>query len=573
MGKYGTTTYATWPAKLWNALYGVSLLALLGCTGSEGNAGSDGAGGSPDTSDSTSGSGGTSHGTNGTSGTNGGGSGGVGDGTAASVETTGGDVTHSSSAGGAASTATSDAGGSAGAGGRETSDPVELPEGSSEYQGIVNLVDAAAAADLEAFLAATTTEHLVLRSGLAGPWNLFVEHYYEDYDFVFFVTGHVIDGLPVAGSFEAVNQPPMPGTGNEIAVDLGAYRSDGTLKGVIGIPYRENFFPPFSHELGHYWAVSLDTRFGFGAWRDGHYGPHWGFSSVNGQLGGFDASTLRCETPANELPPNCTPNSAGVTRYVVGAFGTNANDFRGIPYSPFEQYLMGLAPASDVPESFVLLEDAVMVEDSSDEEAGTVVVEAASLTTLPFADIVARHGTVEPLPPEARHFKAAFVVVSADPAPDAVMSDVANWAAVFGNRLAQPPLKSFEEDTGGKATLDTVLGPRRDAADPPPPERERFECDPVEQDCEQGLGCYFHGLPLCAASDGLELDEPCDAEFACAPGLDCVSGTEAPDEYFCQPYCDANDPESPLACDTLCPGNSFSQTDADGVVLASLCLP
>ncbi|HEY6722683.1 MAG TPA: hypothetical protein VI197_01595, partial [Polyangiaceae bacterium] len=393
------------------------------------------------------------------------------------------------------------------------------------------------------------------------------------YDFVFFVTDHVIDGLPVAGKFEAVNRPPIPGTGNEIAVELGAYRSDGTLKGAIGIPYHENYFPPFSHEIVHYWAAYLDTRFGFGASGDEHYGPHWGFSSVNGQLGGFDASTLRCETPADELLPNCTTNSEGATRYVVGAFGANANGFLGLPYSPFELYLMGLAPASEVPESFVLLEDAVMVEDSAEEEAGTVVVEATSLTTLPFADIVARHGSVERLPADARHFKAAFVVVSAAPAPHAVMSDVANWAAVFGNRLAQPPLKSFEEDTGGTATLDTVIGSRRDAADPPPPDRERFVCDPLAQDCEGGLGCYFHGLPLCAASDGLELDEPCDAEFACAPGLDCVSGAEAPDEYFCEPYCDATDPESPLACDTLCPDNYFSETNVDGVLLDSVCLP
>ncbi len=437
----------------------------------------------------------------------------------------------------------------------------------------MNLVDADAAADLDAFLLTTQPDHLVLRSSLAGPWNLFVDHYYEAYDFVFFVTDHVIDGVGITGSFEAVNRRPLAGTGNEIAVDLGAYRSNGTLKGVIGIPYHENYYPPFAHEICHYWAVDLDTRFGFGAWRDGHFGPHWGFSSVNGQLGGFDASTLRCETPAGALPPNCTAGSGGVTRYVVGEFGANANDFRGISYSPLELYLMGLGDASDVPESFLLLGDAAMDESSADPDAGTVVVEATSLTTLPFADIVARHGTVERLPPEARHFTAAFVVVSAEPAPDSVMSDVAGWAAVLGNRVQRPPFKSFEENTGGEATLDTMLGLRRDASDPPPPERERFECDPLTQDCDDGLGCYFHRLPLCAASDGVKLDEPCDAEFACAPGLDCVANSEAPNDYFCKPYCDAGDSSSTLACDTLCPGNYYSETDAGGTLLDSVCLP
>jgi hypothetical protein len=226
-----------------------------------------------------------------------------------------------------------------------------------------------------------------------------------------------------------------------------------------------------------------------------------------------------------------------------------------------------------VPDSFVLLGEAAMDEDSFDDEADTVVVEATSLTTLPFADIVARHGSVEPLPAAERHFTAAFVVVSREPATDAVMSDVAEWAAVLGNRLAQPPRKSFEEDTGGAATLDTVLGSRRDASDPPPPERERFECDPLAQDCDDGLGCYFHRLPLCAASDGVPLGEPCDAEFACAPGLDCVASSDAPDDYSCEPYCDASNPESPVACDALCPDNYFSETDVNGVLLDSVCLP
>lgn len=556
----------TLATKLRSSVCGVSLLALVGCSGPGSKDPNGNAGGSPNASGPSSSSGGTGQGTDQ------GGAGGEGDGgTEAADATNGGGVTHSSSAGGGEPT--SDAGGLGGGGGQETSDPLELPEGSSEYQGIVNLVDADAAADLDAFLAATTTDHLLLRSGLAGPWNLFVEHYYEAYDFVFFVTDHVSEELSVAGKFEAVNRPPITGTGNEIAVDLGAYRSDGKLKGVIGIPYFENYFPPFSHELSHYWAAYLDTRFGFGAWRDGHYGPHWGFSSVNGQLGGFDVSTLRCETPVDELPPNCTPGSEGVTRYVVGAFGANANGFRSLPYSPLELYLMGLTAASAVPDSFVILGDAAMDDDSRDDEAGTVVVEATSLTTLPFADIVARHGSVERLPAAARHFTAAFVVVSAEPAPEAVMDDVANWAAVLGNRLEQPPLKSFEEDTGGEATLDTVLGSRRDASDPPPPDRERFECDPLAQNCNNGLGCYFHRVLLCAASDGVELGEPCDAEFACAPGLDCVAGSAAPSDYSCEPYCDATDPESASACDTLCPDNYFSDTDVDGVVLSSVCLP
>ena len=539
-----------WGTMRGNAFLGVSLAALVGCAGStEKDNGANG--GSAGASGTISGSGGSSQPDRG--GSDGGGHGGT--------------EANATSAGGGEPV--SDAGGVGGAGGQQPG-PGDLPEGSSEYQGIVNLVDADAAADLDAFLSA---DPLVSPRGLARPWNLFVEHYYEAYDFVFFVTDDYVSGATVAAKLEAVNRPPIAGTGNDFAVELAGYRSDGTLKGVIGVAYQFDDFPPLSHELVHYWAVHLDTRFNFGASRHLHYGPHWGFSSVNGQLGGFDASTLRCETPAGALPPDCTPGSAGVTRYVVGEFGADANGFRNQPYAPLELYLMGLGAASDVPESFMMLDDAAIDESRHDEAAGTVVVEASSLTTLPFADIVARHGSVERLPEPERHFKAAFVVVSANPAPEWVMQDVAEWAAVFGNRSKQPPWKSFEEDTGGLATLDTVLGPRRDPADPPPPERERFECDPLAQDCGDGLGCYLHSVALCALNDGLERGEPCDVEFACAPGLDCVASADVPDDYSCEPYCDAKDPESPLACDSLCPDNYFNTSDANGVLLASLCLP
>lgn len=461
-----------------------------------------------------------------------------------------------------------------GTGGGEPEEPVELPPGSREVDGIVNLVDAGAADELEAFLLATTETHVVLRSGLSSSWNLFVEHYLESYDFVFFVTDHVVNGVPVAGKFEAINRPAEPGSGNEIEIAAGGYRTGGRVKGVIGIPYFENYYPPFSHEMGHYWAAWFDPRFGFGAALDRHYGPHWGFSSVNGQLGGFDGSTLRCETPAGALPPNCTVEDSGRTRYVVGLFGPNANGFRSQPYAPLELYTMGLAPASDVPESFMMLRDAAVDDASIDESSETMVVEASALDTLPFSDIVERHGDVQRLEPAERHFKAAFVVLSAAPASDAVLSDVAQWAAVLGNRSSQPPRTSFEEDTGGAATLDTELGPRRDVSDPPPAIRDRFECNPMGQDCGRPeLACVLHPPAFCVLSGGVELDQPCDAAYACAPGLDCVSGSDAPDEYYCEPYCDPTTTSSGTACETLCPGNYLTMRSAEDELLGGLCLP
>jgi hypothetical protein len=479
-----------------------------------------------------------------------------------------------SSAAGGSSGAGGDttAGGGAGTGG-VTMDPVDLPAGSRELDGVVNLVDSAAAAQLEQFLSGDLEQFAVLRQGLTLPFNLFVDHYLEEYDFVFFITAGELPSAIVSGRFEPVNRPAAPGGTDEIEIALAGYQTDGRTKGVIGIPYVPNYYPPFSHEVGHFWAVYLDPSFGFGEAVDQHYGVHWGLSSVNGQLGGFDGSTLRCETPAGALPPACTPLDTGRTRYVVGAFGAVANGFRSQPYAPLELYLMGLLPASDVPESFQSFTEGQLFEDSFDEAANTVVVEASGIRTLPFSDIVARHGNVPALPEVERHFRAAFVVVSAEPASDAVMADVANWAAVLGNRRTMPDWYSFEADTAGLATLDTLLGRRRDKADPAPPPRQRFECDVLTQDCGRPeLGCHYYPPAFCALTAGVELGQPCDAAFECAPGLDCVAN--ASDQAFvCMPYCDPNDASSPLACATICGGDRLTISYQSGAIVAAVCLP
>jgi hypothetical protein len=347
------------------------------------------------------------------------------------------------------------------------------------------------------------------------------------------------------------------------------------VKGVIGIPYRSNYYPPFSHEVCHYWAAHLDERFGFGDMLgDADHFLHWGASSVNGQLGGFDPTTLKCETPAGASPPSCAALPTGRTRYVVGAFGPNANGFRSAPYASLELYLMGLLPAADVPESFQLLRDASIIDDSYDPAKQTLIVEASGIRTLPFAEIVARHGKVPLLAESARNFSAAFVVVSATPASDKVLNDVAAWAAVFGNRTPHPSFESFETDTGGRATLNTLLGPRRDRSNPPPAARSRFECNVITQDCGRPeLACYQTGLSFCALSGGVQRDQPCNQQFACAPGLDCVASKAAPADYVCKPYCDPQNDSSAAACKKLCPGKTLNLQNKSGQILTGICLP
>lgn len=186
------------------------------------------------------------------------------------------------------------------------------------------------------------------------------------------------------------------------------------------------------------------------------------------------------------MPPACTGQSGGRTRYVLGPFGANATAFRGIPYAPMELYLMGLATGSEVPASITMLTKAKVATST----ATSVTVEASGVSTLQFSSIVVRHGTPKLLPSNQRGFSGAFVVVSAAPAADSVLNDVAGFAAGFGNRNAVAGWPSFEDATGGRATMNTELGARRAVGNAPPPPRKPPTCDIVKQDCERPeLGC------------------------------------------------------------------------------------
>jgi hypothetical protein len=443
------------------------------------------------------------------------------------------------------------------------------PQGSREVDGIVNLVDGPAADQLEQYILATKTTQALppRRHGLTLPANLFLAYYPEDYDFLYFVTDHVITGGTTIAQYEDVNRRAIPGGTLEMEVQASGYRTAGRLKGVIGVRYRPVIFPPIAHETLHYWANFLDPQFGFG---QAAGDPHWGLASVNGVLGGFDAISLRCETPANAAPPACTALPGGRTRYVVNAFYPNDNTGRGLPYAPLELYLMGLLPGSDVPAHFQVFDHGAI--DESMRGADSVVVEAQGLKSVDFANIVARHGNVPQLPQDKRSFRAAFVVISAQPASADVLSDVAKWAAGFGHRVKINGWPSFEDAASGLASMDTLLGGRRVASDHVPQERGELSCDVLKQNCPRSeLGCYEYLPPLCALSGAVARDQACAAPFACAPGLECMSG--ASNAYSCEPYCDPSTIASDKACAMLCPGNEFDVQDKTGNTVSAACKP
>jgi hypothetical protein len=325
------------------------------------------------------------------------------------------------------------------------------------HRSVVNVISPEAARELDAFL-----ETGYIPSGAA---HAFYGEFLDDYDFLFLLTDDYADGrtppLPhVAGRHLAINRPRIPGTGIGESIDQAffgdAFPDTPRLRSILGIragmAFGSPVMGPLAHELAHHWANHLDPKLGL-------TGTPTHFTClVVGQLGCDASMQWHCFEPAGASPPDCTPDANG--RYRL--YTSRASRFEDTRYAPLELYLMGLIPASEVPRSFPGPRNPRMVANP-DPGKYADVIEADGFDEIPFAAVIQRHGERTPVPAAERHLKAAFAVVTREPAPEALLDAVADGVEVFGN--LRPPLlpifRSFEWLTSGRATLDVALQARR----------------------------------------------------------------------------------------------------------------
>ena len=125
-------------------------------------------------------------------------------------------------------------------------------------------------------------------------------------------------------------QNTIDGTGKSRYSRNQAFGSAGKLNAILHFPWSDALlYGPVLHEIMHSWAnYTIPTADEL----------HWGFSSANGQLGGFDRSNLV---------------DHGGGRYSAGKFATFANGANFVPYSPIELYFAGLIPPTEVPDLWV----------------------------------------------------------------------------------------------------------------------------------------------------------------------------------------------------------------------------
>ena len=212
--------------------------------------------------------------------------------------------------------------------------------------------------------------------------------------------------------------------------------SAGELQGVIHIP---DFWGHgvLKHEVMHQWANFVIPT---------SHGPHWGFSSANGVLGGFDIADLV---------------DLGGGRYSASWFFPTG----GKTYGPIELYLAGFIPPEDVPD-LLIAEDGEWLRD----DEGNVVVDehdhvddagwiftASRFKTYTVEDIIAEHGPRIPDHSQAqKDFRAAAILLIDEdhPATKEVLETVSRNVSWFSHAGSDEfDQHNFYEATGGRGTI------------------------------------------------------------------------------------------------------------------------
>ena len=274
----------------------------------------------------------------------------------------------------------------------------------------------------------------VFRTGLLPDfyaWE-FYAHFEDAFDYLMFVS-NLESGEHEGSRYSALYRTvrnDVRGTG-EGPTYRKAYRS-ARLKGVTHSISRGQLLRSVSHEIMHTWA-------NYAVPAPDHV--HWGFSSANGQLGGFDLATLV---------------DLGAGRYKA-LWGYPE------PYSPIELYFAGLAGPEEVPDLWVAVDGRDLTDPNGVQivydQHGRRLFEADDVRTYTVDDIVAEVGPRLPPVGEAqRDFRAAVVLLTDDAHPatqehlDRLSADVA-WYEQRVDDGDPDNRGNFHEVTGGRATI------------------------------------------------------------------------------------------------------------------------
>ena len=280
----------------------------------------------------------------------------------------------------------------------------------------------------------------------------FYEHFEDKFDFLIVARNLVygLDTLGICADYTSVKND-VQGIGEPLFSNTGRWGSPGRLQGVIGFRYvgyaspeEQEWTPigrgPGLHEVMHRWANFIVPPVG-----------HWGFSSANGLVGGFDITLLE---------------DHGSGRYTAGWFNTDGTS--NLPFSPIELYLAGLAPPEEVPDLWVAEDGEWLLDRAGNRRLapnGYPLFTASRIRTLTIEDIIAEHGPRIPdFAQSQRDFRAAVILLvnedhPANPQVLERLSEEISWVSVpaftdEGDTRRHPGrFSNFYESANGQAII------------------------------------------------------------------------------------------------------------------------
>ena len=276
----------------------------------------------------------------------------------------------------------------------------------------------------------------------------FYERFNDEFDFLMFVSDlEQGESKEVYGAIHFGAKNDVKGIGTRLFSDV-KWGSGGKLQGIIHFAayasydfwnygVRWSIFTDGTplHELMHQWANFIVPL---------NHGGHWGFSSADGHLGGFNIDNLV---------------DLGGGKYTAGVFSVQAGHGPGV-YSPIELYLAGFIPPEEVPDLWVA-EDGQWLRDEDGEivgaDNGYPIFTASKVKTYTIEDIIAQHGPRVPdVSQSQKDFRAAVILLVNDNRPVSRktlerLSDDVSWLSYAGNDEAEQ--YNFYEATGGRATI------------------------------------------------------------------------------------------------------------------------
>ena len=273
--------------------------------------------------------------------------------------------------------------------------------------------------------------------------RVFFDHYEDAFDYLMVFSNltesELLDHIYDYGGAHYSVQNDVEGTGKKMYSENQEWGSAGRLNAILHFPWNQALpWGPSLHEIMHSWA---NYAIPAPVWCR----SHWGFSSANGQLGGFDRANLV---------------DHGGGRYSAGSFGLIANGGNGVPYSPIELYFAGLIPPSEVPELWVA-EGGTWLKDASGNsvygDSGPIFT-ASKVSTRSIERIVAENGARIPDSNQSqKEFRAALILVvdPLHPARQSTLNDLSEAVQQFthAGKDEVDYLYNFWEATGGRATL------------------------------------------------------------------------------------------------------------------------